>query len=113
MAAIDNVNLRSRHQLCDGAHRGSGGVGSLMPSSFNRWPAESGLAAAVSYSFIFLLLDHALFVLPPASVNTAVHVENLSCYLTRPYQVEDSVHNVLYICDRPHWLQLLEELFGI
>src|SRR5437588_7842073 len=51
--------------------------------------------------------------LPTASVNTAVDVEYLSGYLTCLNQVEDSVHNVLYVCDSSHWLQLFKEVLGI
>jgi hypothetical protein len=51
--------------------------------------------------------------LPTASVNTAVHVEDLSCYLTCLCQIEDRVHNVLYVSNLPHWLQLLKEFLGI
>ena len=45
-----------------------------------------------SYQGFFFLVQ-----LPTAGVNTTVHVEDLSGYLTRLYQVEDRVHNVLML----------------
>jgi hypothetical protein len=51
--------------------------------------------------------------LPTASVSTAIHVENFSGYLTCLCQVENSVDNVFYVDDFPHWLECPQRVLGI
>jgi hypothetical protein len=51
--------------------------------------------------------------LPPASVGAAIYVEYLSSYLIGLRQIENSVDDIFYLYDFPHWLQLFERLFGL
>ena len=46
-------------------------------------------------------------------MNTAVHVEDLSGYLSCLGQVENRVGNVFYVRDSSQWLQCLKKVPGI
>jgi hypothetical protein len=55
----------------------------------------------------------AVLLLPPARVSTTIHVEYLSSYLICLRQEENSVDNVFYLHDFPHWLERLQDIPGL
>src|SRR5438876_1722355 len=82
----------------------------FIATPFNGAPWRYEKAARPYFS---LKTNRSSLQLPTTGVRPTIHVEHLSGHLTCFCQVENSVDNVFYGGDLPHWLQGLKKVLGI
>jgi hypothetical protein len=107
----DQLPLTVSSRDCDAEDRI--GYGSARPPAIALTRSRqrpSRLQPPQTDRFGFFTVDEQL---PAAGVRAAIHVEYLSGYLSCPCQAENSVDNVLYTDNFPHWLQCLQMVLGI